>query len=48
MGGKFRLVDFAGDRRGDDRGGVFVPDIVLHHQNGTDAALFAADHNDLF
>lgn len=44
VSGKLRFVDLTGDGSGDDGGGVFVPDIVLHHQNGTYAALFAADH----
>ena len=44
MGGELCFVDFAGDCGGDDGGGVFVPDVVLNDENGTDTALFAADH----
>ena len=40
MGGEFGFVDLARNGGGDDRWGLFVPDVVLYDQNGTDSALF--------
>ena len=40
MRGQFRFVDFAGDRSGDDGGRIFVPDVILHDEDGADSALF--------
>ena len=42
--GKFRLRHFARDRRRDDRGGIFIADVVLHDEHGAYAALLAPDN----
>lgn len=41
MGGKSGFLEFARDGGCDNGGGIFIPDIVLYDEYGTDSPLFA-------
>ena len=43
MSWEFCFSELARDRRGDDGGAVFIANVVLNDEDGSDAALFASD-----
>lgn len=44
MRGELGFVDFAGNGGGNHGGGIFIADIVLHDEHGTNPALFATHY----
>jgi hypothetical protein len=44
MRGQFGFINLRGYRGGDNRGAVFVSDIVLYYQHRAQSTLFGADN----